>query len=224
MSTVNAASHTAVDFTSLTGGTSSTPTSSTSDAQDRFLKLLVTQMQNQDPLNPMDNAQVTTQIAQLNTVSGIDKLNTTLTSMAASFSATQSLQATNLIGHDVLVPGSSVSLQGGVALFGAALPQSVDHLKVSIQDAAGHVLHSMDVGAHAAGNVALSWDGMTDSGATAANGHYTLVLSASAAGAPVSATPLSIGRVDGVSSGASGVVLNLGSGQTAALGDVKQIM
>ncbi len=202
MSTVNAVNNAPIDMTSL-NRSSSTTTSSTQDAQDRFLKLLVTQMKNQDPLNPMDNAQVTTQIAQLNTVSGIDQLNTTLTNMAASFSAAQSIQATSLIGHGVLVPGSSLSLQGGAAIFGADLPQSVDHLKVSIQDSAGNVLHSMDVGPHAAGNV---------------------VLSASAAGSAVTAAPLIFGQVGGVSSTASGVMLNLGGSQTAALSDVKQIM
>ena len=223
MSTVNAVSNMPVDMTALSGA-SSTTTSSTQDAQDRFLKLLVTQMQNQDPLNPMDNAQVTTQIAQLNTVSGIDKLNTTLTNMAASFTAAQSIQATSLIGHGVLVPGNSLTLQNGAAIFGADLPQSVDHLKVSIQDSAGNVLHSMDVGPHPAGSVVLSWDGVTDAGTAASNGSYKLVLNASAAGSTVTATPLSFGQVGAVSSTASGVTLNLGGTQTAALNDVKQIM
>ncbi|MFY9329901.1 MAG: flagellar hook assembly protein FlgD [Georgfuchsia sp.] len=223
MSTVNAVSNAPVDMTTL-NGSSSTTTSSTQDAQDRFLKLLVVQMKNQDPLNPMDNAQVTTQIAQLNTVSGIDQLNTTLTNMAASFTAAQSIQATSLIGHGVLVSGSNLNLQDGTAIFGADLPQSVDSLKVSIQDSAGNVLHSMDVGPHPAGSVMLSWDGVTDAGTTAANGTYQLVLNAAAAGTAVTAAPLSFGQVEGVSSTAGGVMLNMGGLQTAALGDVKQIM
>ncbi len=223
MTTISTDSSKPVDFTAL-NGSSAVKTSSTQGAEDRFLKLLVTQMQNQDPLNPMDNAQVTTQIAQLNTVSGIDKLNTTLTHMAASFSAAQSIQATSLIGHGVLVPGSNVSLKNGTAIFGADLPQSVDHLRVSIQDAAGNVLHRVDVGPHAAGSVVLGWDGVTDAGTSAANGTYKLVLDASAAGAAVTATSLSFGQVAGVSSTAGGVILNLGDEQSAALSDVKQIM
>src|SRR5215467_5754674 len=78
---------------------------SSDDLQKRFLTLLVTQIQNQDPLNPMDNAQVTTQLAQLSTVSGIGQLNTTMQSLAASFSATQTLQSAALIGHNVMVAG-----------------------------------------------------------------------------------------------------------------------
>src|SRR3954466_4446382 len=77
-------------------------------AQDRFMTLLVTQMKNQDPLNPLDNAQVTSQLAQLSTVTGVDKLNATLESMMSSFQSSQSLQAANMIGHGVLVPGTDV--------------------------------------------------------------------------------------------------------------------
>jgi flagellar basal-body rod modification protein FlgD len=78
-------------------GTQSTAKSAADDVQDRFLKLLVTQMKNQDPLNPLDNAQVTTQLAQISTVNGIEKLNATITAMASSFTAGQSLQAATMI-------------------------------------------------------------------------------------------------------------------------------
>ena len=75
-------------------------------AQDRFMTLLVTQMKNQDPLNPMDNAQVTSQMAQLSTVTGIDKLNNTLESLIGSVQTGQSYQASSMIGHNVLVAGN----------------------------------------------------------------------------------------------------------------------
>ena len=81
------------------------------DAQDRFMTLLVTQMKNQDPLNPLDNAQVTSQLAQLSTVTGIDKLNVTLQALQGSYQASQALQATDMIGRGVLVPGSTVTLR-----------------------------------------------------------------------------------------------------------------
>src|SRR5512137_1922724 len=92
---------------SSTSGTvqSSTAVSQTAVTQDRFLKLLVTQMKNQDPLNPMDNAQVTSQMAQLSTVTGIDKLTATVQVLSASMVASQSLQAASMIGHAALVPG-----------------------------------------------------------------------------------------------------------------------
>jgi len=83
-----------------------------SATEERFLTLLVAQMKNQDPLNPLDNAQVTSQLAQLSTVSGIDKLNATLQTLAGSFAQAQSLQAAVLIGHDVLVEGNALALSG----------------------------------------------------------------------------------------------------------------
>src|SRR5215216_2577416 len=89
---------------------SSTPAvASANDAavtSDRFLKLLVAQMRNQDPLNPMDNAQVTSQMAQINTVTGIDKLNATVQGLSGQFMQLQALQGASLVGHDVIVAGS----------------------------------------------------------------------------------------------------------------------
>ena len=82
--------------TAATGTTAATAASATStanaDAADRFLKLLVAQMQNQDPLNPMDNAQVTSQMAQINTVTGIEKLNTTVSGLNGQLVQLQALQ------------------------------------------------------------------------------------------------------------------------------------
>ena len=89
---------------------SATKTASATEQSDRFLKLLVTQMQNQDPLNPMDNAQVTTQLAQISTVSGVDKLNTSVTAMSSLLLQSQTLQGAGLVGKEVLIAGSDLLL------------------------------------------------------------------------------------------------------------------
>ncbi len=89
---------------SLSQALGSTP--SGADGEQRFLKLLVTQLNNQDPLNPLDNAQLTSQLAQMSTVSGIEKLNGALESLLAQSSASQVLQSAALIGRDVQVAGS----------------------------------------------------------------------------------------------------------------------
>ena len=111
--------------TSVQGSTSAASSQATSNAsqigatEDRFLKLLVTQMKNQDPLNPMDNAEVTSQMAQLSTVTGIDKLNSTVEALSASMLASQSLSAVSMIGHPVLVAGTQIDLlnsQGDAAV------------------------------------------------------------------------------------------------------------
>src|SRR6476661_5249698 len=84
--------------------------------QDKFMTLLITQMKNQDPMNPLDNAQITSQLAQLSTVTGVNKLNTTLESLKASYQSSEALQAANMIGHGVLVPGGKVQLIDGKAI------------------------------------------------------------------------------------------------------------
>ncbi|GAO36383.1 flagellar basal body rod modification protein FlgD [Sulfuricella sp. T08] len=216
MSTVDA-------VTSGTSGATTTTKSAAQESEDRFLKLLVTQMKNQDPLNPLDNAQVTSQMAQLSTVSGIEKLNTSLQAMSSSFAASQSLQAAGMIGRSVLAPGSSLLLQGGAAAGGFNLAQSVDHAVVTIKGAAGNTLHSVDLGAQQAGNVMFQWDGMTDSGANAANGTYTFEVSASQGGQKVDAVNLALGRVGSVSLGASGVMLNTDVLGSLDVATVKQI-
>ena len=204
-------------------GTSSTAKTE-DDPQDRFLKLLVTQMKNQDPLNPLDNAQVTSQLAQISTVSGIDKLNTTLQTMATGFDASQSLAAANMIGRGVLVPGSTTHLANGQAVFGVDLAQPADKVTVTMQDSSGKAIHSVDLGPQQAGALSFQWDGTTDGGAPAAEGTYTFKVNATVAGKNVDAQALAVGLVDSISSGAQGVRLNLGTLGSVALSDVKEIL
>ena len=194
------------------------------DPQSKFLKLLVAQLKNQDPLNPVDNAQMTSQMAQISTVTGIDKLNTTLQSMATSFNASQSLQATSMIGRNVLVPGGTLQLQDGKAQGGASLAQPVDQLTVSIVDASGQVLHKVDLGPQQAGVVSFEWDGKTDNGATAVAGSYSFKIEAVQGGNKIDALALALGRVSGVTQGANGTMLNINGMAPVAVSDVKQVM
>lgn len=206
-----------------TATSSATAKTSTQQSEDRFLKLLVTQMKNQDPLNPLDNAQVTSQMAQLSTVTGIEKLNAALQAMSSSFTSSQSLQAAGMIGHSVLAPGSGLQLLNGMAAGGFDLKQPVDSAVVKIKDAAGNVLHSVDMGAQKEGSVLFQWDGVTDSGAIAANGSYTFEISAVQGGQKVEVDRLALGQVSSVSLGASGVVLNTDVLGAVDVAKVKQI-
>src|SRR3989338_9720049 len=122
---------------------SSANASAAADTQDRFLKLLVTQMKNQDPLNPMDNAQVTSQMAQLSTVSGIDKLNVTLQALSDSMTSNQSLQAASMIGHGVLVAGNGVDLANGSGYGGFELTESAERVNIAIKDKAGVLVRNI---------------------------------------------------------------------------------
>lgn len=209
--------------TTNTATTSSTTASTTQSTEDRFLKLLVTQMKNQDPLNPLDNAQVTSQMAQLSTVTGIEKLNTALQAMSGSFMSSQSLQAAGMIGRTVLAPGSNLSLQSGNGVGGFTLEQDVDSAVVTIKDKVGNLVHSIDMGPQKTGDVMFSWDGKTDSGTASPDGTYTFEVNALQAGKKVAVASLSFGTVASVSLGTTGVTLNTDVMGTVDVAKVKQI-
>lgn len=200
-------------------------TKSTADAaQDRFMTLLVTQMRNQDPLNPLDNAQVTSQLAQLSTVTGIDKLNTTMQALMGSYQTSQAVQAADMIGHGVFVPGSSIDLQESKSILGIELPAAADKVKVTISDSTGAVVRTLDLGEQKAGVVPLAWDGKTDADTTAADGKYTFKVKATMGTEKVEATALSFGTVSSVSTSAQGVKLNLPHIGEFNMTDVRQIL
>src|SRR5438105_1664001 len=127
-------------------------------SSDRFLKLLVAQMQNQDPLNPMDNAQVTSQMAQINTVNGIQKLNSTVEGLNTHFVQMQALQGAALVGRDVIVPGNRMDIADGVGQGGFELTSAADTVKVEVLNAGGHVIDTLNLGAQSAGRHSFDWD------------------------------------------------------------------
>lgn len=206
------------------GGASATTAASTvKETEDRFLKLLVTQMRNQDPMNPLDNAQVTTQLAQLSTVSGVDKLNETMTSLAAQFQSGQMLQASTLIGKDVLAAGAPLRHDGDGARGVVSLAGAAERVSVQVQNAAGETLRTLELGAQPAGLVNFDWDGKSDAGKTVAAGAYHFVAEATAGGQAVSADALASGRVASVAVSGAQVTLELDGLGAVALDAVKRI-
>lgn len=193
------------------------------EQEDRFLRLLVTQLKNQDPLNPLDNAQITSQMAQISTVQGLERLNATLNALLGQANATQQLAAASLVGRGVLVPGGELVLDSGSTLFGVELKEPADRLTVEIRDATGRLVYRAELGPHGAGIHGLHWDGITESGAVAADGRYSFEVSATRGEQSVAAMALSFGRVDAVARSGDSVSLVLSGGRSAALADVKQV-
>ena len=172
---------------------------------DRFLRLLVAQMQNQDPLSPMDNAQVTSQMAQINTVSGIEKLNTTVQGLSTQFMQLQAVQGASLVGHDVVVAGNRLRVdeQAAVGQGGFELAGPADAVKVEILAPSGAVMQTINLGAEGAGVHSFDWPSGT---ATSGSG-LTFRVSASRGGVAAPVTALMRDRVDAVST--SGTTFNL---------------
>lgn len=211
-------------YAALNGTSGSTASSKTSDMENRFLKMLTAQLKNQDPLNPVDNAEMTSQMAQISTVDGIERLNATLQSLISDSSNSQALQAAAMVGHGVLVPGNSMALQSGSAFAGIDLASAADDVIVTITDSNGLQMNKVSLGSLDAGSHTFSWDGMTSDGIPAADGNYTFTATARQGSSALDATALSLGLVTSITrSNTGGLGINVGQ-QTFALADVRQIL
>lgn len=196
------------------------------ELRSNFLTLLVTQLQNQDPLKPMENAEMTSQLAQVNTLSGIEELNRTLQGITGQIDAGQALQAAALIGRGVLVPGDRVLVGNGQSTpFGIELQSPADQVQVTISDGSGQTVRQYDLGALAAGVESFVWDGSLNDGSPAPDGAYRISVQALSDGRPQLHTLLNYAQVGGVSSGSGGPLLDLGATLgRVSLQDVRQIL
>ncbi|HMW51461.1 MAG TPA: flagellar hook assembly protein FlgD [Rhodocyclaceae bacterium] len=221
--TVN--STTTSDFVASLQKRASTSSTTTTDAQSKFLTLLTEQLKNQDPLNPMDNAQMTSQLAQISTVDGIEKLNTTLTSLLQDSQSNAALQAAALVGQNVMVAGKDLTLSGSKGYGGIELPSAADKVTVTIKDANGLQVRKLELGARDAGVSDFAWDGTTDSGSKAVDGAYTISVTASRGDTALKPVALELTKVGSVLRTASGgVSLDVGNGSLVSLSDIKQIL
>ncbi|MCB1997725.1 MAG: flagellar hook assembly protein FlgD [Burkholderiaceae bacterium] len=202
MTTTAAVSGAASDLSAVLGGSNA----SEAGSADRFLKLLVTQLQNQDPLNPMDNAELTSQMAQINTVTGIENLNNSVQSMHASFLQMQALQGASLVGRDVTVDGNQLTLVDGKLQGGFSLAGPADSVQVEVLNPSGAVVDTLQLGAQDGGRHGFAWDASK----VADTSGYTFRVAGKLGAAEVQSAPLMLDRVLSVGlDGSSGLVLTL---------------
>lgn len=187
--------------------------------QDRFLKLLTTQLLAQDPLNPMDNSQMTSQMAQISQVGGIENVNQGIQTLVTSQKQSQSLLAANMVGRHALTRGQQLSLesQGGQATGAIKLPTQADELIVTILDKQGQRLDTLQVKNAQEGMNFFSWDGKNSRGEPLAAGSYRFHVQAMKTGPngsiKLAAEPYAQQKIVGVSfeqNGATHFVLNDG--------------
>lgn len=201
--------------------TTSNSTTDPAAAQDRFLKLLVAQLNNQDPMNPMDNAQMTSQMAQINTVTGIQQLNKTMESMASQFTAMQVLQGTQMIGRTVLTEGNTLGV-GKEKSYTAAfdLEGPAADVKVQITTASGELVDTVELGSGTAGRNYFTWDGSKYTG-DASQLRYTV--QATNADKTVASTTLSPHAVLATGTTDGKLTLELDDGTSVAYASVKAV-
>ncbi len=191
-------------------------------AQDRFLKLLVAQLTNQDPMNPMDNAQMTSQIAQINTVTGITQLNSTVKDMASQISGMQVLQGGALVGRSVVTEGSTLTKDATAGTAGGMfeLSGAAADVQVDVTTTGGVLLGTMKLGTLDAGRHEFAWDGAQAGDASTLN----FAVRATNAGTAVASTALRKDTVKSVGADGGALTLTLDSGSTVAYTKVKSIL
>jgi len=145
---------------------------SAADQTQNFLKLLIAQIQNQDPMSPMDASTMTAQMSQLNMVSSMGTMNTSMQSMLAQMQSANFLNQATLIGHSPMVAGNTINFMGGEVILGANLANPLQGVVATIKDASGNMVGTADLGNLSSGMTNFAFDGVDASGATMPNGIY----------------------------------------------------
>lgn len=195
--------------------------------QSDFLKLMTTQIQNQDPFNPVQNSDFIAQMAQFSSVTGLDELNKSFGQLSTSMSSNQALQASTMIGRNVLVSSGQGLLTGNGAMAGLVnVTQSSPDVKVNILDDTGAVIRSMDLGPQAAGEVPFMWDGLATDGTPMPAGRYSIAAEAKGPDSTTSLETFVGAAVESVTLNqqGQGVTLNLRDLGSVGLSQIKEIM
>ncbi len=202
---------------------------SAADMQDQFLTLLVAQLQNQDPTSPMDNAQLTSQMAQISTVSGIEKLNSTVESVTGQFASMQMLQGASMIGRTVLSEGNQLGLaatqneDGSTKLSGTAafdLDATASNVTITVTTPSGQLVDTIEMGSAAAGRNYFTWDG---SNYTGSDMDLRFKVNATNGSANVNSTALSPNAVVATSISNGSLMLELANGSSVNYNSVKAV-
>lgn len=208
------------------GKTGDSTTGSSTLGKDSFLQLLVTQMQNQNPLDPQDNTQFVAQLAQFSSLETMQNLSTSVDAIGGMYQSSQALQASSLVGRSVIADASSTNVDTTKGMTGqAVVPSTSTVTTVKIYDSTGSVVRTLDLGQQKAGNASFTWDGKDDAGNTLATGNYSFKATGSLDGTSTGLTTYLPATVTSVTMGSAGtsMTLNLADGTNIALSKVQQI-
>ena len=230
VSTVSSSGAAATGTTSSSSSSQSSSSTSSSQSlnEQDFLNMLVTELQNQDPTNPLQSTDLAAQLAQFSSVSELASLNQNVqNSTNANLVMTQSISntmAATLIGKEIQVDTSNINYTGNAQqTLGFNLPSSAADVQVKIMNSNGTVVRTIDEGSVASGDSSLTWDGKDDSGNAVSSGNYTFSVTATdSQGNSISPTQYILGTVQGVKFNSSGATL-LVNGTEVNFSDVQEI-
>ena len=186
--------------------------------QEDFLKLMTTQLRNQDPTKPADNAEFMSQLAQFGTVTGIEDLKTEIQNLAGSLVSNQTFQAAGMLGREVLIPATQGVLEPDGVIAGAVeLSNPVSSMNIGVYDPGGQLVRNVSLGSQSPGMVAFNWDGLATDGTAVPPGRYTIRAEAISGGINEAYDVLIADKVQSVSLPAAGKALTM---ELAGLGEV----
>jgi len=195
--------------------------------QEDFLTLMISQFQNQDPFEPMDNGEFLGQLAQFSTVNGISSLNSAFSGLAGSMQDNQALQAAGLVGRSVLAVADVGTLsEDGSLKGGLELEATAGNVQIDITNRSGELVQRLNLGQQPPGMVRFAWDGVDSDGRRAPAGDYQVTARA-IRGSSIESVPTVIeAEIQSVTLGqfGGGLTLNLAGGQQMPLGQIYQII
>lgn len=201
--------------TQLPSASNSASGSNTTLNQNDFFRLMTTQLESQDPLNPMNSDQYAAELAAFSTASGVQQLQTTVSGIGQQIASTAGIQASSLVGHDVAVSGNLLAFAGSGSAPGAFnLASSAANVTVTVKDGNGNQVASINLGPRNAGIQNFTWNGAKTGGGTAAAGAYTFQINAlDTKGNAITVAPYAVVPVAGVTlNGQNGPIVSLAGG------------
>ncbi|MBV1907146.1 MAG: flagellar hook assembly protein FlgD [Pseudomonadales bacterium] len=191
--------------------------------KNQFLELMLAQVENQNPLEPTDNQEFVAQLAQFSSLEGIENLNESIGLLSGDFRSNLALQAGSLVGRSVLVPTDQTLMSGKGIVGDIGVPSSASSVSVSISDAFGNPVKTLELGSQKFGAVRFTWNGLNEQGEAMEPGIYRIHASASIGG-EIQEVPVDLPeQVVSVSLTDQGIRLNLSGGNSVAIGEVKEI-
>jgi flagellar basal-body rod modification protein FlgD len=148
--------------------------------KDQFMRLMMTQMQNQDPTSPMDNQQMIAQMAQFSTLEIMQRSEQTMSALLVAQAAANQQSAINLIGKSVVTQSDTLELtsSGGPLPISMQLPEPASAVDIVIVDDKGNEVRHLKTGTQKAGQFDVSWDGRDDNGNLLPKGEYSVRINA----------------------------------------------
>ncbi len=191
--------------------------------QEDFLKLLMTQLQNQDPMEPMDNGEFMGQMAQFSTVQGVTEMGESIDGLVSIYQGQQMSANASMIGKKALVDGNWAQLEGGKLAGAIDLTTAANDLRVDVKSETGELMASIGLGSKMAGVQEFSWDGIKQDGTTAPEGNYYLSASAVRDGQSTVPAMQVYGTVNSVQMKGGEVTLNVSGQGNVSFNSVKRI-